>query len=132
MKLVQSIYTTCYLIWCDLFAFTGVLSLKYFLEIVKSFPWCSPVPLKFQSSNLQHCKRNGHKLVFWVISEQLLYHIIFGQLLCYEGTLVKRHDTTTNPTKDWIKDFWPKRFQKPVCKVKEEKNSCFEIKSYNL
>ena len=43
--------------------------------------WCSPVPLKFESFNLQHCKKNCHKLVFWVFTEQLHYQIIFGSYI---------------------------------------------------
>ena len=27
---------------------------------------------------------------FWVFTEQLLYHIIYGRLLCYEVTIVKK------------------------------------------
>ena len=51
-----------------------------FLNFSSKSPWWSPVPLKFESYNLQHCKKNLFKLVFWVFSEQLLYHIIFGQV----------------------------------------------------
>ena len=56
--------------------------------LIKS-PWCSPVPLKFKSCNLQRCKKNSLKLVFWVFTEQLLHQIIFWRLHCYEVTLVK-------------------------------------------
>ena len=52
--------------------------------------WCSPVPLKFESYNLHHCKKNCCKLVFLVFTEQLLYQMIFGQLHCNEVTLVKK------------------------------------------
>ena len=53
-------------------------------------PWSSPVSLKFESYNIQHYKKNCSKLVFWVFTEQLLYHIIFKQLHWYEVTLVKK------------------------------------------
>ena len=56
--------------------------------LIKS-PWFSPVPLKFKSCNLQRCKKNSLKLVFWVFTEQLLHQIIFWRLHCYEVTLVK-------------------------------------------
>ena len=47
------------------------------LKLSSKSPWCSPVRLKFESYNLQHCKKNCHKLVFCVFPEHLLYHIIF-------------------------------------------------------
>ena len=60
------------------------------LNFSSKSPLCSPIPLKFESYNLQHCKKNCCKLVFWVFTEQLLYHAIFGRLHCYEVTLVKK------------------------------------------
>ena len=53
-------------------------------------PWCRPVPLKFESYDLHHCKKNCCNLVFLVFTKQLLYQIILGQLHCYEVTLVKK------------------------------------------
>ena len=53
-------------------------------------PWCSLVPLKFESYNLHQCKKNCCKLVFLVFTEQLHKKIIFGQLYCYEITLIKK------------------------------------------
>ena len=52
--------------------------------------WCHPVPLKFESYNLHHCKKSCCNLVFLVLTERLLYQIILGQLHCYEVTLVKK------------------------------------------
>ena len=66
--------------------FARLLSLKF----SSKSPWCTPVPLKFQSYNLHHCKKSCCKLVFLVFTEQLLYQIIFGRLHCYEVTLVKK------------------------------------------
>ena len=48
-----------------------------------NFPGLQPVLMKFESYNLQHCKINCRKLVFWVFSEQLLDHIIFWRLHFY-------------------------------------------------
>ena len=57
----------------------------------------SPVLLKFESCNLYHYKKNCHKLAFSVLTEQLLYHIIFEWLHCYEVTLVKKcEESKTN------------------------------------
>ena len=44
----------------------------FFLNFLSKSPWCSPVPLKFESYNLHHCKKNCCKLVFLVFTEQLL------------------------------------------------------------
>ena len=54
--------------------------------------WCSPVPLKFESYNLQHCKKNCRKLIFYVLPEQLLSQIILGRLHCYDVTLMKKYN----------------------------------------
>ena len=65
------------------------MTLKLFsLNFSSKSPWCSPVPLKFESYNLHHCKKNCCKLVFLVFTEQLLYQNIFGQPHCYEVTLL--------------------------------------------
>ena len=50
----------------------------FFLNFLSKSPWCSPVPLKFESYNLYHCKKNCCNLVFLVFREQLLYQIILG------------------------------------------------------
>ena len=47
------------------------------LNFSSKAPWCNPVPLKFEYYNLQDCQKNCHKLVFWVFTDQLLYHIVF-------------------------------------------------------
>ena len=49
----------------------------FFVRFWSKFPWCSPDPLKFESYYLQYYKKNCRKLVFSVISEKLLQHIIF-------------------------------------------------------
>ena len=54
-------------------------------------PWSSPVSLKFESRKLKLCKKSCRKLVFWVFTEQLLYHLILGRLHCYEVILVKKY-----------------------------------------
>ena len=60
------------------------------LSFSSKSPWCSLVPLKFESYNLHQCKKNCCKLVFLVFTEQLHKKIIFGQLYCYEITLIKK------------------------------------------
>ena len=84
--------------------------------------------MKFESYNLHHCKKNGPKLVFWVFSEQLLYHITFELLYCYEVTLVKKYNKTLFSKSD-IKIFDLKRFQKKLVSSQREKDWCLEIKS---
>ena len=49
---------------------------RFFCFLNKSL-WRSPVLLKFESCNLQHCKKNRHKLVFWVLTEHLHNQTIF-------------------------------------------------------
>ena len=49
-------------------SFARLLSLNF----SSKSPWCSPVPLKFESYNLHHCEINCCKLVFLVFTEQLL------------------------------------------------------------
>ena len=56
--------------------FARLLSLKF----SSKFSWCSPVPFKFESYNLQHWKKNCRKLIFWVFSEQIFHQIIFWRL----------------------------------------------------
>ena len=48
------------------------------LNFLSKSPWCSKVLPKFDSYNLQHCKKNSCKLVFWVFTEQLNYQILNG------------------------------------------------------
>ena len=50
-----------------------------------------PVPLKFESYNLQRCKNSCRKLFFRVFAKQLLSHIICKWLHCYKVTLVKNY-----------------------------------------
>ena len=85
-------------------------------------PWCSPFQLKFQSCNIKLCKENFCKLVFWVFTEQLLYHINFGWLHRYEVTLVK---TCNKPLlqKSETKIFDQKILIKNLFKLKEKNNS---------
>ena len=47
-----------------------------------------------------HCKKNYHKLVFWVFAEQLLSHISFERLYRYEVALGKK-----NKGKDTLGNF---------------------------
>ena len=55
-----------------------------------------PGLLKFESLNFQNCKKKkkkySRKLVFWVYPEQLLSHIIFEHLHCYEVTLEEKNN----------------------------------------
>ena len=60
------------------------------LNFSSKSPWCTSVLLKFASYNLQYVKKNCRKLVSWVFTGKLLYHIIFGRLHCHEVTLVKK------------------------------------------
>ena len=48
------------------------------LNFLSKSPWYSKVLPKFDSYNLQHCKKNSCKLVFWVFTEQLNYQILNG------------------------------------------------------
>ena len=66
--------------------FTRLFSLHF----SSKSPWYSVVPLKFESYNLHHCKKNCHKLVFSVFTKELLYQIIFERLHRYKVTLVKK------------------------------------------
>ena len=84
--------------------------------------WCIPVTIKFESYNLLHCKKKCCKLIFCVLPEQLLSHIIFGQLQLYEVTLVKRYN---KPLLKKVKQkcSYKKDFIKNLFKVNEKKNS---------
>ena len=104
------------------------------LNFSGKFPWCSSAPLKFESHNLQHCKKNCGKLFFWVFTEQLLFHIIFWKLHFYEVTLVKsspillRSYSSKNDNKPLLQIsetniFDHKRFIKILFKVNEKNNS---------
>ena len=92
------------------------------LNFSSKCPWCSPGQLKFESYNLNHCKKNCRKLVFLGCTEQLLYQIIFGRLHCYEVTLVKKCNKPLLQ-KSEIKVFDQKRFIKNLLKVSEKNNS---------
>ena len=70
--------STSFLVSCKLIR-GGVCNFKqltfarlFSLNFSSKSPWCSPVPLKFESYNLHHCKKNCCKLVFLVFTEQLL------------------------------------------------------------
>ena len=92
------------------------------LNFSSKSPWCSPVPLKFASYNLHHCKKNCCKLVFLVFTEQLLYQIIFGQLHCYEVTLVKKCNKPLLQ-KSETKVFDQKKIYKKTCWKSARKNN---------
>ena len=92
------------------------------LNFSSKSPWCSLVPLKFESYNLHHCKKHCGKLVFVVFTEQLLYQIIFGRLHCYEVTLVKKCNKP-QLQKSETKFFDQIRFIKNLFKVSEKNNS---------
>ena len=76
-----------FLVTCD---FKQMTFARFSLNFSSRSHWYSPVPLKFESYNLHHCKKNCCNLVFLVFTEQLLYQIILRQLHCYEITLVKK------------------------------------------
>ena len=92
------------------------------LNFSSKSPWCSPVPLKFESYNLHHCKNNCRKLVFLVFTEQLLCQIIFRRLHSYEVTLVKKCNKSLL-RKSETKVFDQTRFIKNLLKVSEKENS---------
>ena len=77
------------------------------------FPWCSPVPLKFEYYNIQQCKKNYRELVSWVFTEQLS---------CYEVTLVKKCNKPLLQKKE-TKILDQKRFIKNLFKVNEKNKS---------
>ena len=85
-------------------------------------PWCNPDPLKFESYNIQHCEKNCRKWVFWVFTEQLLYHIILKRLHWYEVTLVKKCNKPLLQKRE-TKIFDQKRFMKNLFKVNEKNKS---------
>ena len=86
------------------------------------YSWWSPVLLKFESYNLQNCKKNCCKLVFWVFAEQQLCHIDFWWLHCYEVTLIKRCDKALLQESE-TKIFDQKGFVKTSFKVNEKNSS---------
>ena len=99
------------------------------LNFSSKAPWCSPVPLKFDPYNFQHCQKNYCKLIFCVLLEQLLSHIIFGRLDYYEvlenyevlhvfpmKTLLQKSKTKVFKQKK-------KKIIKNLFKVNEQKNS---------
>ena len=57
------------------------------LNFSSKSPWCSPVPLKFESYNLRHCKKNYCNLDFLKFIEQLLYQIILGRYIVMKSLL---------------------------------------------
>ena len=92
-------------------------------------PWCSPVPLKFESYNIFHCKKNCRKLEYCVFLEQLLSHIMSRRLHCYEVTFVKWYNKPLLQ-KSETKIFRQKRFLKKLVHSQlEKKLGNFEIKS---
>ena len=90
-------------------------AISFSLNFSSKSPWCSPVPLKFESYKLQHCKKNCRKLVFCVFTGQILYQIIFRRPHCYEVTLKSLQKSET-------KIFDQKRFIKNLFKVNEKNN----------
>ena len=73
---------------------------------------------KFESYNLQHCKKNCHKLVFCVFPEQLLSFIFLGGYIALQKRFInhyyKRVKQRFSNKKDFIKHLF---------KVNEKKNS---------
>ena len=65
------------------FNFKKLTFARFSLKFSSRSSWFSLVPLKFESFNLHHCKKNCCRLVFLIFTEQLLYRIILGQLYCY-------------------------------------------------
>ena len=65
------------------FKFKQLTFARFSLKFSSRSSWFSLVPLKFESFNLHHCKKNCCRLVFLIFTEQLLYRIILGQLYCY-------------------------------------------------
>ena len=94
------------------------------LNFSSKSPWCSPVPLKFESYKLHHCKKNCRKLVFCVFTGQLLYQIIFRRLHCYKVTLVKKCNKPLLQ-KSETKIFDEKRFINNLFKVNGKNNLGF-------
>ena len=92
-----------------------ILTRLFCLNFSSKAPWCSPVPLKFESYNLQHCKKNCCNLIFCVLLEQLLSNIMFGRLHYYEVTLIKKYNKPL--------------LQNSETKVFKQKNSVFFIKN---
>ena len=99
------------------------------LNFSNKSPWCSPVQLKFESYNLQHCKKNCRKLVSCVFTDKLLYYIIFGWLYCHEVFLVKNCNKPLLQ-KSETKIFDQKRFIKTCWKSTRKNNSGVLRKSH--
>ena len=83
--------------------------------------------MKFESYNLHHCKKNCRKLVLWVFIEQLLSHIIFDRLHCYEVTLLKKYKPSLQKKET---DFRRQKTDQKTCsKSMRKKLGRFEVKS---
>ena len=80
-----------------------VFARLFSLNFLSRSPWCSTILLEFESYNLQHCKKNCCKLVFWVFTEQLNYQLLAHTLL--------------------TKIFDKKSFIKDLLKVNQKSNS---------
>ena len=78
------------------------------------------------------CKKNCRKLVFWVFQAQVLSHIIFERLHCYDVTLVKEYNKPLLQ-KSETKIFHKIRFHKKLIQSRcGEKLGRFQIKAYNI
>ena len=100
-----------------------ILTRLFCLNFSSKAPWCSPVPLKFESYNLQHCKKNCCNLIFCVLLEQLLSNIMFGRLHYYEVTLIKKYNKPLLQKSETNVFKQKKKIIKNLLKVNEKKTS---------
>ena len=96
-------------------------AMLFFLNFLGKSPCCIAIPLRIDSYNLQHCKKNCGKSVFWVFKGKLLYYIFFGWLHCYEFTLVKTFNKPFTKSESKLCDH--KQFIISLFKVDKKNNS---------
>ena len=102
------------------------------LNSLNEAPWCSPFPLKFQSSNLQNCNKYCSKLIVCVFPQKLLPCIIFGQVHCCEVTLLNKYNKP-RLQKSETEVFKQKQFHKKLVQTQRDKQlGRFEIKLDNV
>ena len=92
------------------------------LDFSSKSPWCRPFSIKMWDLQLPKLEKEPPQVSFLVFTEQLLYHIIFGQLHCNEVTPVKKCNKQVLQ-KTETKIFDQKRFIKNLFKVNDKNKS---------
>ena len=94
---------------------------RLFFFLSKS-PWCSPLPLKFESLKTPPLQKERPQVSFLCIYRTTAHPNNFRLVHCYEVTPVKKCNKPLLQ-KSEIKIFDQKRFIKNLFKVKEKNNS---------